>query len=251
MNGLIAHCGAERVTKAQVFEMAPPEHTRSWKPVAYRDAIEQLHLTVDRVLGAEIGHEEFALNKKGEQLFYVGRVEGLGTDEAGLSIGMRQSYDKSLSLGVALGAQVFVCDNLCFSGSDFVTMRKNTTNVWDDFKALVQAQVVASTDAFARMQVDFEALKAIPCNERRGFAYLGVMLGEGILKPNQASIAFADWKDARHEEFADRNLWGLYNAVTEGLKKGQAGRVIDRHCQAHDWFRAQPEVSHKLARLAA
>ena len=194
-----------------------------------------LHETVERRLGLELTHEEFALNKSGTQLFHVARFDH-GTDEAGLAIGLRQSYDKSLALGVAAGAQVFVCDNLCFSGSDFRVMRKNTTNVWEDFRALIRAQVAHSLGAFDAMQVDFDKLKSVPCNLRRGFAYLGVLQGEGILKPNQATVAYSDWREARHEEFADRNLWGLYNAVTEGLKRGSARDVIDRYTNAHGWF---------------
>jgi hypothetical protein len=236
MNGLLAHCGADIVTRDMVFDIEPPEHTRSWKPVAYRDAVLTLHDTIDKVLGMQVVHEEFALNKKGTQMFHVARVEH-GNEEAGLSIGLRQSYDKSLALGVVAGAQVFVCDNLCFTGSDFQIMRKNTTNVWDDFTALIRAQVRNSLGAFERMTVDIEALKAVPCSLRRGFATLGVLQGEGLLKPQQATVAYGDWAEPRHEEFADRNLWGLYNAITEGLKKGGAGSVIDRHIDVHHWFR--------------
>lgn len=244
MNGLMTHAGADVVTREQVFAIAPPAHTQSWKPVAYRDAILTLHDGIEQILGLPVVAEQYALNKAGTQMFHVARVD-TGNDEAGLSIGMRQSYDKSLALGIAAGAQVFVCDNLCFSGSAFKVMRKNTTNVWDDFKALVKAQIRTSLDAFTSMQVDMEALKAKPCPVRRGYAYLGVLQGEGILTPTQATVAFGDWTDARHEEFADRNMWGLYNAVTEGLKKGSAGKAIDRHCTAHDWFQSE------LGRLAA
>ena len=244
MTNVSAVLSGERVDRATVFGIQPPSHTRSWKPVSYADAVTVLHETVERRLGLELVHEEYALNKAGTQLFHVARFDH-GTDESGLAIGLRQSYDKSLALGVAAGAQVFVCDNLCFSGSDFRVMRKNTTNVWEDFRALIRAQVAHSLGAFDAMQVDFDKLKSVPCNLRRGFAYLGVLQGEGILKPNQATVAYADWREARHEEFADRNLWGLYNAVTEGLKKGAAGRVIDRHTGAHDWFRAE------MKRLAA
>lgn len=244
MNGLMAHAGADVVTRDMVFAIEPPEHTQSWKPVAYRDAVLQLHDTIDRVLGLEITHEEFALNKTGTQMFHVARCD-YGNDESGLSLGLRQSYDKSLALGVVAGAQVFVCDNLCFTGSAFRIMRKNTTNVWDDFKDLIRTQVRCSLDAFNSMTVDIEALKAVPCNLRRGYAILGVLLGEGILKPQQATVAFGDWEKPRHEEFANRNLWGLYNAVTEGLKRGGAGSVIDRHVDAHHWFKAE------MGRLAA
>ena len=69
-----------------------------------------------------------------------------------------------------------------------------------------------------------------------GYAALGTMFGHGILTPTQASVAFQDWREPRHEEFEDRNLWSLYNCVTEGLKKGPAGGIFSRHAKAHGFF---------------
>ena len=235
MNGLYTHCGSVEATKAQVFALDAPDHTSSWKPVAYRDAVSKLHDTIRTTMGRDIVEEQYALNKAGDQLFHVARVN-VQDDEQGLSIALRQSYDKSLALDVAGGSHVFVCDNLMFSGDAFKIMRKNTTNVWDDFTSLIRAQVALSGDAFAQMQVDTAKLKAKSCRERTGYKVLGVAFGEGILTSSQLVVAMADWKEPRHEEFGDRNLWGLYNAVTEGLKKGPAGRTIDRHVQAHGWF---------------
>lgn len=224
-----------RSTREEVFAHMPPTHTQSWKPVSYRDAVEFLHESIHRELRLDVVHEEFALNQTGQQMFHVARLD-TGTGESGMAIGLRQSYDKSLALGVVSGAQVFVCSNLCFSGSAFKVMRKNTTNVWSDFKALIRAQIATAGDSFTTMQVDMAALKAVPCGKRWGYALLGVMRGENLLTSTQANVAYGDWDEPRHDEFGDRNLWGLYNAVTEGLKKGAAGRVIDRHANAHDYF---------------
>lgn len=225
----------DRYSRDEVFALAPPAHTQSWRPVSYKDAVEFLHESIHRTLRLDVVHEEYALNKAGTQMFHVARLD-TGTSESGMAIGLRQSYDKSLALGVVSGAQVFVCSNLCFRGDAFNIMRKNTTNVWDDFKSLIRAQIATAGDAYTTMQVDMQALKAVPCNKRRGYAMLGVMLGEGVLKPQQATVAYEDWDAPRHDEFGDRNLWGLYNAVTEGLKRGSARDVIDRYTSAHDWF---------------
>jgi len=227
-------CGA-RATREQVFALNPPEHTQSWKPVAYRDAIGRLGDSIRMRMGREVIEEQFSLNKAGTQLFYVARVD-VRDDEQGLSIALRQSYDKSLALGVAAGSHVFVCDNLMFNGDAFTIMRKNTTNVWEDFTNLINGQVELSRGAFEEMQRYTAQLKQISCNKRKGYATLGVMRGEGILTPTQASVAYSDWDEPRHEEFGDRNLWGLYNATTEALKSGNAGGTIDRHVKAHGWF---------------
>lgn len=234
MNGMMLHCGSEQVTRAMVEAVPVPARTQSWNPVPYGDAINFLHEQVS-YLGLETESESYGLNKAGDQMFGLITLK-TDREDNGLSIGLRQSYNKSLALGVAVGAQVFVCDNLCFSGSAFKVVRKNTRYVWGDFRALVASQVAQALPHYEAVNAQCDALKAAPCTERRGYATLGVAMGEGILTPTQATVAFEDWKNPRHEEFTDRNAWSLYNAVTEGLKKGAPARILDRHAKAHDFF---------------
>lgn len=236
MQGLMIHGdGAKKVTRGMLDAVPVPRATRSWRPVAYGKAIDFLKHTIDLKLKLPIESEDYGLNKAGDQMFGLITLK-TDSEESGLSIGLRQSYNKSLSLGLAVGSQVFVCDNLCFSGNAFKILRKNTRNVWADFRELVQAQVGMAMGHYEDIQVDTQKLKDAPCDERKGFSYLGIMQGEGLLTPTQATVAFGDWKQPRHQEFADRNLWGLYNAVTEGLKKGSPARILDRHAKAHDFF---------------
>lgn len=235
MNGLMLHCGSKNTTLAQVQQVAPPAATATWNPVAYGQAIDFMKDTAMERLGLDIKSEAYGLNKAGDQLFARITLD-TGDAEQGLSIGLRQSYNKSLALGVAVGANVFVCDNLMFSGDAFKVVRRNTLNVWPDFQHLVSEQVGQALANYETMKAQTDRMKATPCHKQRGFALLGVAMGEGILTPNQASVAFGDWETPRHEEFSDRNVWGLYNAVTEGLKKGAPGTVLDRHSKAHDFF---------------
>jgi len=223
-----------RVTRAQVEAVPVPRATRSYAPVAYGAAIALMHHEASK-LGLEVESEEYGLNKKGDQMFGLLTLK-TDREDSGLSIGLRQSYNKSLALGVAVGAQVFVCDNLCFSGSAFKIVRKNTRYVEKDFRRLLQAQVRDALPLYEATQKDNDVMKSLPCNERRGYAMLGVAMGEGVLTPTQASVSFADWKKPRHEEFSDRNLWSLYNCVTEGLKKGAPATRLDRQAKAHDFF---------------
>lgn len=235
MNGMILHCGSEKVTLDQVRAVPVPAPTQSWRPVAYGDAVDFLRHQVDTQLGLEVESETFGLNKAGDQMFALMTLK-TDREDNGLSIGVRQSYNKSLALGVAVGAQVFVCDNLCFSGDAFKIVRKNTVNVWADFRALVASQVAKSLGHYEAVNAECDALRAIPCSERRGYSMLGIALGEGVVTPTQATVAFEDWKRPRHEDFADRNLYSLYNCVTEGLKKGAPARILDRHARAHAFF---------------
>ena len=235
MNGMLLHCGSKQSTLEEVRAVAVPTLTDSWKPVAYGDAIDFMRDTAVGTLGLEVESEQYGLNKNGDQLFALLTLD-TGDSEQGLSIGLRQSYNKSLALGVAIGSQVFVCDNLMFQGSAFKVVRKNTTNVWGDFRDLMGVQMGDAMGHYKALQADTQAMKDEPCSERGGHAILGIAQGQKILTPTQASVAHADWTTPRHEAFSERNTWSLYNAVTEGLKKGAPAQTMDRHSKAHGFF---------------
>ena len=238
--------------------MRVPESTRSYNPFSYGDAIALAHNEARVALGMDVTREVYGLNKAGDQMFGVLTLD-TGCDDHGLAIGIRQSYNKSLAFGCAVGAQVFVCDNLCFAGSAFKVVRKNTTNAARDIVTLVREQIAESLPNYSKIAGQCDAMREVECDVERGYAVLGVMQGHGLLTPNQASVAFGDWRTPRHEDFGHGDVWGLYNCVTEGLKKGGAGRVLDRHAAAHDFFvehlipvvTVDGEIEHMPAREAA
>lgn len=237
MENVMLMCGGRAVTRQEVEAVPVPLATPTWRPVGYGLAIGLLQETIASKLGLPIKKESYGLNKAGDQLFALTTLD-TGDPENGLSIGLRQSYNKSLALGVAVGAQVFVCDNLCFRGDAFSVIRKNTVNVLEDFKGLVEASVKASLIHYADISRDIAQFKSIPCDLPRGYELLGRAYGDGLLTTTQATIAFDDWRKPRHAEFSDRNIWGLYNATTEALKKGGTGDVIARHTEMHAFMKA-------------
>lgn len=236
MSNMILHCGGEEASYDQVCAVPVPTPTNTWKPVPYGDAIGFLREQVS-TLGLELESERFGLNKAGDQMFGLVTLK-TDRDDMGLSIGLRQSYNKSLALGVAIGSEVFVCDNLAFSANGFKVVRRNTMNVWADYRELLAGQIAGALGHYEDTARDADLMKGVGCTVRRGYAILGMALGEGVITPHQAAVAFEDWKTPRHEEFSDRNLWSLYNCVTEGLKKGAPGRIFDRHARAHAFLTA-------------
>lgn len=241
MTALILHKGGKIASRDEVAAVPVPRATSSWSPVPYRDLLEYTWAQA-QALGLEIVDEQLALNEAGDHFFAVLK---LATGDGGmeLAIGLRSSYNKTLATATAAGASVMVCDNLCFSGSGMKVLRKQTTNVWRDFTAMVEASMPRALGHYRDQQRDAAVMRSIPCPKDRGFALLGVALGHDVLTRQQASTAFADWTTPRHDEFAERNLWSLYNCVTEGLKRGQPARIMDRHARAHAFFAAMRGTS--------
>jgi hypothetical protein len=220
----------------EVLAVPTPEPTKTYTPVAYGDFINLIKEKA-AAAGMVIESEGYGLSHGGNQMFGVMRTR-TDSEEHSLNIGVRSSHDYTLSAAIAAGMLgVFVCDNLCISGDTCTLMRKHTKNVWLDLELHIDQALGSAEKNFNLMVREMDAMKAVPVAVDRGFELIGLAQGHKVLKPQQATVAMKDWKEPRHLEFTDRNLHSLYQCFTEGLKKGPAGSIMDRHTEAHAWFR--------------
>jgi len=219
----------------EAYAVAIPEATRSYQPVSNQQLIEHVKDQVKGLLGLPILREEYGLACKDQQMFGVITVD-TGNEENGLAIGLRNSYNKSLSLGITSGASVFVCSNLCFSGDATRVIRKHTRYVWRDAVELIHESIEWSQHYYDRINYDFDIMKGQPMSTDKGYDLIGRAMGHEVLKPQQATVAMREWDNPTHEEFQDRNAWSLYNAFTESLKRGCGGNRMEKQAKAHQFL---------------
>jgi hypothetical protein len=227
MRGMMIHCGGEMVSYDALDEIEVPEQTETYIPVPYQAFVDLVKdcLEAERL---RVVDEGFAINKEGKQMFGLLKIDTAEDQDIGLCVALRSSYDKSLSNGVAIGTQVFVCDNLCFSGDLITLMRKHTKNVWEDLEALLAGAFGSVTSDYLDFTEGLLALKGDLIGMETGYRVLGLAYGHKLLTSRQASVAFEEWRSPSHH-FGDRSLWSLYNAGTEALKKGDVGGILARH----------------------
>jgi hypothetical protein len=141
MNGLMLHCGANGVTLDDVRAVETPEPSfrgekgkRIFHPIPHA----LLHDTVIDQLGEsgyEVQESSHGLTKGGDRYFGLIQVRHNSEPEVardhGLVIGLRNAHDGMFQAATALGARVFVCDNLSFSG-EVVVGRRHTRNILRD-----------------------------------------------------------------------------------------------------------------------
>jgi len=146
MTELMAHCDTTRVTEAEVLAVPAPAWTKTWHPVSHAQVIEATQLAVNQ---ADIGvvSKQYSLNKSGSKMFAVWNLD-VGNGEMGYSLGIRQATDKSMVLGYTAGTNVFVCDNLCFSGS-YMKFRMHTSGL--DLEELRRIAIEALQGAVVNM----------------------------------------------------------------------------------------------------
>jgi hypothetical protein len=226
MNGLILHCGAEHVTRDALHAIPTPEPTATWRPVPHGQ-IADLVVNEATRRGLHVAGEDYGLNPAGTKMFGVLRFHPDGHPEYARALGLRNSHDKSLCVGLTVGVSVFVCDNLAFLGSSTVIQRKHTIRIDIDtlvpqaFDAL-EAQYEVLEDGIARMKD-----QPITESEGRLTAVRAAMLG--AINSSDIVPVIQEFEEPRHPEFADRNRWSLYNAFTETAKKYTPARADQCH----------------------
>jgi hypothetical protein len=238
MTQLILHSGGVPATFEELGGFELPPETSSYKPLGHQDLVRMATKRTRRELDYD-GEMEWShgVNKEGQQYFGVCKLTDLHlTEQQCLVMGLRNSYDKSMSGAVAYGGSMFVCDNLSFFGSLITVMRKHTTNIVRDLQRLfVEAleNVIEDTTVHAEA---IEKWQAIPCSQDDGYRNLGLMRGKGLLTPTITNNAFREWQNPRQEFFKDRNVFSLYNATTEAMKAVAPSRALKTYSGVHGFF---------------
>jgi hypothetical protein len=232
MAELILHRGGQLINRDELDLIPIPEATESYIPVSHYDLSKTL-VTIgqDILTDYTLVGENYAIARNGNQMFAVLKFQNKNSDMA-LSVGFRNSYDRSMSVGFAVGASVFVCDNLALYG-DVTVMRKHTKNVWSALEDMAITTIYKSQLSYEKIIEDAEALKNIKVSDDSSFKMLGLLFGHGIVSPRQLPVVKAEWLNPTHTEFQPRNAWSFYNACTQALKSSPPISIMEKHIDLH------------------
>jgi hypothetical protein len=137
---LYLHCGANPVDRDQVATVATPARTETWVPISHARLLAGVQQSLERQ-GLHIVTESHGLTRDGNRYFGLLQVaNGTNPEDFGLVVGVRNSHDKSFPAALVLGASVFVCDNLSFSG-EVKLARKHTAHIERDLPMLVDRAI--------------------------------------------------------------------------------------------------------------
>ncbi len=232
MSDLITQRGSQLVTRDQLDLVPMPEATESYIPVSHYHLAEKiLSLSSEILRDYTLSGESYAISRSGSQLFALINFKRERA-ELGLSVAFRNSYDKSMSLGIAVGGQVFICDNLMLHG-EIAVMKKHTKNVWIEFEDIAIASLYKSQRNYEKAVEDSARLKGIPLKNDDAYRLMGMLYGHGVVSPRQLTTLKAEWLHPSHEEFSERNKWAFFNATTEALKSTPPVSIMEKHVRAY------------------
>ncbi len=229
---LYLHCGATPATREQVGGVITPERTETWVPISHG----RLPAGVQESLGRQGMHivtESHALTHDGSRYFGLLQVaNGSNPDDFGLVVGVRNSHDKSYPAGLVLGASVFVCDNLSFSG-EVKLSRKHTSKIERDLPQLVDRAVGLLTGLRHTQERRILAYQQHELSDGHAHDLVIQALDAQVVPVTRIPAVLQEWREPRHPEFKEgRTAWRLFNAFTEILK-GQLDQLPKRSQALH------------------
>lgn len=215
---LILHCGARAIDRATLASIPCPEPTETWHPISHIHLVNE----VERALAASnmtIVNESYGVTEDNARMFGLLQVAAQGvaaTTDYAYVIGLRGAIDKSLSRGLAVGSNVFVCDNLAFS-SEIVMHRKQTKNILEDLPLMVDTAIGQLATRWNDQGRRIDTYKQTAIGNRDA-AYLLMEMAGDVFPAQKLPDIYSEFKAPRHAEFGKENLWALFNSVTEFLK---------------------------------
>jgi hypothetical protein len=224
---LMLHAGANPVSYDALRAVNTPAATESHVPIPHHEIVELMRFTLG-FHQHEIAEEHHAITEDGARYFGIMCLRSPHGDYTDM-LGLRNSHDKSLPIGIAFGSRVFVCDNLAFC-ADHVIRRKHTVRAKRELPALLQAQNTRLLTYKEAMLDDGQVDQAIMQMYRRDV--IGV----------QAISKVLDAYEAPPHDWGDRTAWRLFNAATFAL----AGKVAEKPAITRDLHTVIDSVCTRL-----
>ena len=222
------------VTRAELLKVPLPLATTSYSPVPHAIILDELsELLYKRSLN--ITNETFRADAQGNKMTGMFRVDQ-GSDDMGFMIAFKNSYDRSMSVGFAAGAQVFVCENGAVSG-EITMMRRHTGNVVGELLDKINYTIDHMESSFNSILKDSKRMKEIELTDNSIAESVGRMfMNENLITSAQLSIIKQQFNKSSFEEFLDKNAWSFYNWCTLALKESHSSTMIQDHINLHRFF---------------
>lgn len=215
---LIAHCGAEKMSRGDLLGLPLPEETDTFKPISHyflvqaiEEALAFRHISITK--------EEFAVTPDGMKFFAVLQVNAQ-YEGVNFAIGLRNANDKSMRLGIVAGYKVTVCDNLSFAGEYKPMLAKHSKNL--DLTESVSIAVDRLQRGWKpiREMIDFKRGHELSDGKARDMLYQ--LFTDGKLPISLFRTTHKEFFiNPSYDEFRPKTLWSLENAVTTSIKKLQ------------------------------
>lgn len=213
---LMAHAGANKVTRLDLATIETPPQTDTFQPIAHSRLIDQLeealafrHISITR--------DEYAISKDGMKLFGLLELNS-EYEDVRFAIGIRNANDKSMRLGMVAGYRVFVCDNMSLSGDFKPLLAKHSKNF--DLVESISMGVDRIQRGWKPLQeaITFKRQTLLNGVEAQALIYRAFTEQRFPVKLLKA-VHREYFVAPSYEDFRAKTVWSLENAFTTAFKE--------------------------------
>ena len=208
---------ANSANRSELNRTPMPLATKTYQPIQHGVLVDMIEDSMGNH-GFKFGEQSHALWREGDaryfgmmQLLYTG-----GNSDFALMLGIRNSYDMSISAQMLLGAHVFLCANMSYSAAN-IFGRKHTTHIMRDLPAMIDAEV-AKTRIHAEIQeARFDTYQTTTMSDTRADRLMINMIRSNALQTSRLDKVIKEWYEPKFDH-GGKAVWRLFNACTEALK---------------------------------
>jgi hypothetical protein len=217
---LILHKGARHIERDELDAVECPPPTETWFPLRHSQVLS----TVERTLGDAgftITRSQYGLSPDDSRFFGTLDLSAPIIEGVSLTVGVRNSTDKTFPIGMVAGSRVFVCDNLAFNSEIYVS-KKHTRFGKERFEEGISQALTALTQFQQVEALRISHYRDTVLDEDHAAAALLHAFELGIVSTRSLPEAIDEWRHPTLAEFEPRTAWSLFNAFTSALKQRQA-----------------------------
>ncbi len=219
-------------TIEELASVPTPKATKTYTPVSHVDLVNSILEQIDKA-GLTVKDSRYSQNRGGKQMFGNLTI-GANHTEQDMNLGFRNSYDKTLQIGLVAGSRVIVCSNLMFRG-EYKALHMHQGNIAKELDKVAGEAVASLENNFKMILKESDKFKAAKIDKATIAELVGGMfLHEELIRTEQLNIIKNELE--MKKLFSDETIWDLYNHTTEALKKSPVNRVINDHLKVHDFF---------------
>ena len=231
----------ETIKDVEILKSIPlPKKTSSYIPVSHFDILNKINNHAPNHW--HIKNYNLRLTKNGKQLFGTADFYISGYNNL-ISIGFRNSYNKSISAGFCAGSRVIVCSNLMFTG-DIVRMRRHTRNILTDIDVIIKEVISYGEKNAKQLKRDMKLFQSIKINNKEAAKIIGeAFFNNNIFNSSQVNVIKKEWMfgdysqmNGLNEICKQRTLYSLYQACTHALKSSNPNNILTKYTDLHKYF---------------
>ena len=240
------------VDEMELHEIPTPEATRTHHPVPHGVFATE----VEKVIadsGISINRKDYAIFRDGMRMRGIFSLDQWADSarDYRMTVGLRNSHDKSFAAGLVLGTHVMICSNGMFFGeSSFRTL--HTPKIMSRLPYLINKSFGNILPMQRRMDQSIEIYKNPRTRDTEVHDFLIKSVDRGVIPNSFIPHVLKEYRVPRHDEFvrrmehSDRVIrtgWTLMNAYSEILKRvnpltlptrtNKLHEMLDDLCQVH------------------